>query len=62
MLDTPAQAPAIHAGLVGHQLARSYAGIWAGAPAKIATVSAAFGIATGAIGVLVDLPTLASRL
>jgi hypothetical protein len=37
-------------------------GIWAGTPAKVATVSAAFGILTGTIGVLVDLPTLASRL
>jgi hypothetical protein len=37
-------------------------GIWAGAPAKLATISAGFGIITGTIGVMVDLPTLASRL
>jgi hypothetical protein len=31
------------------------------APAKLATISAAFGIITGTIGVMVDLPTPASR-
>ena len=31
------------------------------APVKLATISAAFGIITGTIGVMVDLPTSASR-
>jgi hypothetical protein len=37
-------------------------GMWAGAPAKLATVSAVLGIVTGTIGVMVDLPNLTSRL
>jgi hypothetical protein len=37
-------------------------GIWAGAPAKIATVTAVFGIVTGTIGVIADLVDLSTRV
>jgi hypothetical protein len=37
-------------------------GLWAGPKAKFAAVTALFGVFTGAIGLMVDLPTLASRL
>jgi hypothetical protein len=37
-------------------------GIWAGAPAKIATISAVVGIVTGTIGVTADLLDLGSYL
>ena len=37
-------------------------GIWAGAQAKFAIVTGLFGVLTGAIGLMADLPTLASRM
>jgi hypothetical protein len=37
-------------------------GIWAGPASKLATVSAVFGIVAGMIGLMVDLPNLASLL
>ena len=37
-------------------------GIWAGAPAKVATVTAVFGIVTGTIGVIADLLDLSTRV
>lgn len=37
-------------------------GIWAGAPAKVATATAVFGIVTGIIGVIADLLDLSARV